>query len=55
LVGYPALLVPVVVQAQIGTLPADSDFRGAAKMGLEQANNGYREILSDAASGKELA
>ena len=54
LVGYPPMLVPVIVPAPLGTLPKDDDFRGATVMGLQQINNGYREILNGDASGKGL-
>lgn len=54
LLGYPAISFPVVIPTPPLALPNDDAFRGAAKMGLENANNAYREILDGDASGKGL-
>jgi hypothetical protein len=50
LLGYPVMGFPVVIPTPPGALPDDDAFRGAAKMGLESANDAYQKILKGEAA-----
>ena len=54
LLGYPAILVPVIVTAPLGTMPQDDAIRGAVTMGLENASKTYQEVMADAKAAVKL-
>ena len=55
LLGYPPVLMPVIVPSPLGTLPSDNDFRGAVKMGLENASKTYTEVMADVPSASSAS